>query len=196
MCTAPNKEMKLTSVECIGRSQLISGVRRTVAGVTMLTTLLLLTAAVGSAEASRTRPVTQADTVLAVYARDWGLDSFQSAKLILAAWPDGYVVWSQDRVHGGPPYKAGVIDRRLLIGGLSRAVRDGVFADKTLGNPCFGPDAKFTTIFLRYSGKQLQMDSWHEVSEQDGKLFASSCALTSLSGPRLEAMRKEPPQYL
>jgi hypothetical protein len=75
-------------------------------------------------------------------------------------------------------------------------VRDGVFADNNLANPHFGPDAQFTTILLRYSGKQLRMNSWHEVSEQDGRLFAGSGGLTALSEPRLNALRKEPPQYL
>ena len=164
----------------------------------MMTVLLVvLVGAVSYASAaSPSRPVTEADTVLAVYTQDWGLGSSQGTKLILAAWPDGYVVWSQDRIEGGPPYFAGSVAPRLLSGGLSRAVRDGVFADKSLGNPCFGPDAKFTTILLRQSGKQLRMDSWHEVSEQSGKLFASSCALTALSRPRLEAMREEPPRFL
>ena len=163
----------------------------------MLTALLVVLAgALSNAAASRTRPVTEADTVLAVYTQDWGLGSYQGPRLIIAAWPDGYVVWSQDRIEGGPPYLAGTVDPRLLSAGLSSAVRDGVFADKSLANPCFGPDSKFTTILLRYSGKQLRMDSWHEVSEQSGKLFASSCALTALSRPRLEAMREESPRYL
>jgi hypothetical protein len=140
--------------------------------------------------------LTDADTVVAVLAQDWGLESPQRARLILAAWPDGYVVWSQDRIAGGPPYLAGKVAPGLLSAGLERAARDGVFADKSLGNPCFGPDSKFTTILLRHSGKQLRMDSWHEGSEHSGKLFARSCALTPLSEPRLEAMRKEPPLYL
>jgi hypothetical protein len=190
--------MKLTSVERIGRSQLIPGVRRTLAGVTMIAALLLVLAGALSdaAAASRTRPVTAADTVLAVYTQDWGLGSHQGPRLIISAWSDGYVVWSQDRVQGGPPYLAGSVDPHLLSAGLSAAVRDGVFADKSLANPCFGPDSKFTTILLRHSGKQLRMDSWHEVAEHSGKVFAASCGLTALSRPRLEAMREEPPRYL
>jgi hypothetical protein len=165
---------------------------------TMLTLLLVVLAGSVSntAPAPRPRPLSQADTVLAVVAQDRGLDSLSTARLIFAAWPDGYVVWSQDRIAGGAPYWAGTLDPGLLAAGLQRAVRDGVFADKSLGDPCFGPDSKFTTILLRHSGKQLRMDSWHEVSEHGGKLFASSCALTALWGPRLEAMRREPPRYL
>ena len=41
------------------------------------------------------------------------------------------------------------------------------------------------------------MDSWHESAEAEGRLFASSCALTALSGRRrLEVLKREPAEYL
>src|SRR5437764_3969488 len=44
------------------------------------------------------RPITEADSVLAVYHQDWGLFSRGTPAIILAIWPDGHAVWSEDRL--------------------------------------------------------------------------------------------------
>jgi hypothetical protein len=51
-----------------------------------------------------TRPITDADSVVAIYREDWGLLSSGSPAIILAAWPDGHIIWSGDHVKGGVPY--------------------------------------------------------------------------------------------
>ncbi len=144
------------------------------------------------------RPIEQADSVLAIYPEDWGLGSRgRVPALILAIWPDGHIVWSKDRLKGGAPYYAGQVDPENVSSLLSRLEQDGVFADKTLNDTHFGPDSHFTTLLVRTGKKQLRMQSWHEVFEVNGKTVVGSHGVSGLSGQRrLEALRKEPADYL
>lgn len=57
------------------------------------------------------RRLTEAESVLAIYAEDWGLASDGTPKLILALWPDGRLVWSSDQMAGGPPYSGRWVPR-------------------------------------------------------------------------------------
>jgi hypothetical protein len=142
--------------------------------------------------AGNPRPISEAENVVAIYTQDRGLASAGSAGLILAAWSDGRVVWSEDRVQGGPPYLAGQLAPGRVAAVLDRVERDGAFDDKRLAQACFGPDAKYTTILVRKGARQLKMESWHEWAEAGGRLVSRSCALSALSGEkRLQAVRKE-----
>jgi hypothetical protein len=99
------------------------------------------------------RPISNAESVLAVYRQDWGLFSGGKPAIIFAAWPDGFVVWSGDRLKGGPPYRAAHIDPRRVTALLSRFDKDGLFADERLNDAKIGPDSQFTTLFIK-SGKK------------------------------------------
>jgi len=165
-----------------------------------MTALMLLgwLAGIGSAASpANPRPITGADSVVAVYTQDWGRVSAGPLHIIVVAWPDGHVVWSEDRIRGGPPYLAGQVPPARVTAVLERVERDGVFHDKRLAQACFGPDSQFTTILVKKATRQLQMDSWHELAEAGGGVVAHSCALTPLSNERrLEMVRKESPEYL
>src|SRR6266446_2223171 len=130
------------------------------------------------------KPVTNADTIIAVYTEDWGLASSGEPKLVLAIWADGHTVWSEDRVHGGAPYRSGQIDRKKLSSLLGRFEREGVFTDKKLSRVNRGPDWRFTAILLKSGKKRLKMQSWHELFEATGKLMATDHGLEML-GDRL-----------
>jgi hypothetical protein len=150
-----------------------------------------------SASPASPRPITQADGVVAIYVQDWGRASDAMTKVVLVAWPDGYIVWSEDRIEGGAPYRAGRVSPVRVSVVLERIERDGAFGDKRLAQPCFGPDSRFTTILVKKAGRQLKMDSWHELAEAGGRVVARSCALTPLSSERrLDVLRKEPAEYL
>jgi hypothetical protein len=117
--------------------------------------------------------------------------------VIVVAWPDGEVLWSEDRLGGGPPYSIGHVSPERVRGVLDRAQEDGALDDVTLARPCFGPDTRYTTILFKRGRRQLRMASWHELAEAAGTLVARSCALTALSGERrLEVLRREPSEAL
>jgi len=166
---------------------------------------LLLGLLSAGASGASVRPITQAEDVLAIYVEDWGLAlpppghplASTRTKLVLAAWGDGYVVWSRSQLQGGPPYCAGEVEPTRLLAVLVRAKEDGIFRDESLGQGRFGPDSKFTAIFLKAGKQQLLMRSWHELYEQAGKVVARSGGLTSLEGSdRLGVLRREPAEYL
>jgi hypothetical protein len=159
--------------------------------------LLLIACRVSGAE-TVLRPITDADGVLAVYTEDWGLGSSSlQPRLTLAVWKDGYVVWSEDRLHGGAPYHAGRIDPKRLDSTLSDLERDGLFAEKSLARSNFGPDSSFTTILIRSGKKKIEMRSWHELYESEGKVVAAVHGLTGLGNQSLfQALKEQPSDYL
>jgi hypothetical protein len=158
---------------------------------------LALTALIVGPRPPGDRPITAAEEVVAIYV-DQGLrPSGGGPKLVLAAWGDGQVVWSQNAVEGGAPYFAGQVPPARVAEALERVTRDGAFADETLGHVRYGPDAGYTTILLKHGGHRLEMSSWHELYEEAGKLVAGASGLRPLEGrDRLAALRAEPAEYL
>jgi hypothetical protein len=143
------------------------------------------------------RPISDAESVLAVYRQDWGLASSGKPAIILAAWPDGLIVWSDDRLRGGPPYRAGHVDPRRVKALLTAFDQDGLFADERLNDGHFGPDSQFTTVFVKSGKKQVEMRSWHELYEEGGGLVVDHHGVSFLDGRhKLDVLRKAPADYL
>ena len=142
------------------------------------------------------RSITSADTtVLAVYTEGW--TSGQPRRLIQAIWKDGYIAWSGDRLEGGAPYYEGRIDPKRLDSLLAKLEHDGLFAEKSLAKPRFGPDSPFTTILIRFGDSQIELRSWHELYESGGKAVGATSGLSGLNGRRLfEALKEQPSDYL
>lgn len=152
--------------------------------------LLLALSLRGFAAEPAKRPITDADAVLAIYTEDWGLGSSSGPQLILSIWGDGYIVWSEDRLKGGAPYHAGRIEAKKIDQLLSRLERDGIFDEKSLADPHFGPDSTFTVIQIRRGKKQIEMRSWHELAESHEGTFAPA-EIRSLEGQQLFAALKK-----
>jgi hypothetical protein len=142
------------------------------------------------------RPISEAESILAVYREDLGRASRGTA-IILAIWPDGFIVWSSDRVMGGPPYHAGHIDPKRVTTLLSRFDKDGLFAHERLNQSHFGPDSQFNTLFIKSGKKQVKMCSWHEIMEESDELVADQHGASVLGGDRrLDVLGREPADYL
>lgn len=142
-----------------------------------------------------TRPISEAETVLAIYIENWSLESAGETELILAAWEDGQILWSEDSLAGGAPYRSATIDPDELTRLLSELEGDGLFELEELGRARFGPDAVHTTMLLRWKGKELRMRSWHERMEARGAI-AKNTGVFSSDEPRLTALSEEPSDYL
>jgi hypothetical protein len=143
------------------------------------------------------RPISDAESVLAVYREGLGLVSSGEPAIILAAWPDGYIVWSGDRLKGGPPYRAGHIDPRRVAALLARFDQDGLFADERLNASHSGPDSQFITVFIKSGRKQVGMSSWHELFEEGGRAVVDHNGVSHLGGRhKLDVLRKAPADYL
>lgn len=143
------------------------------------------------------RPISEANSVLAVYVEDHGLrPSAGGPAIILLAWTDGRIIWSTDRVNGGGPYRTGALTQKKLqtrSGGFEQA---GLFADEKLNQAYFGPDSSFTTVHIKFGEKQLKMRSWHELFEESGTHVADP-GVSALNGRRrLDVLRSSPVDYL
>jgi hypothetical protein len=124
------------------------------------------------------------------------VDSAQALRLIVAAWPDGRVIWSTDPVEGGPPYRSGRTDPAAIARLLDRLEKQGLFANGGLKWLNYGPDASFTAIAIDHAGAKVRMESWHERAESTGKLVATAGGLGALIGRSLsDVLAEQPPEY-
>ena len=143
-----------------------------------------------------TRPISDAESVLAVYREVWGRASSDTTAIIFAAWPDGFIVWSDDHLDGGPPYRSGRVDPRKVTALLTRFDQDGLFAHERLNNEHCGPHLPFTTVFIKSNNKHVMMRSWHELMEGSNEWVCDQDGETVLDGRhRLDVLRKAPPEY-
>jgi hypothetical protein len=144
------------------------------------------------------RPITEADSVIALYWDDWGHFASEGRRIILAAWPDGYIIWSGDRLKGGAPYFAGQIEPKKFATLLARFDKDGLFADEKLTHLDRAIHSQFITVFIKSGKKKVEMQSCHELMEGAYDVVADQRGVTSdLEGRRrLDVLRKAPADYL
>lgn len=83
-------------------------------------------------------------------------------KLIIGIWMDGAIVWSDNQLSGGAPFKYGTIPPERILAAINRLVRIGLFEHPDLARKRFGPHSQFTTIVIREGENELKMRSSHE----------------------------------
>ncbi|HXV63050.1 MAG TPA: hypothetical protein VEK15_20285 [Vicinamibacteria bacterium] len=143
------------------------------------------------------RPITNADTVLAIYTKNFGLQSPGTTQLVVAAWGDGRIVWSDDPLEGGPPYRTAAFPSAQLETLLARLDEDGIFDIEELAHPQFGSDSPFTSILVKLGAKRLELRSWHELHEKGSQAIATSRGIVAREGRRrLDVLRSDTPEYL
>ena len=117
-------------------------------------------------------------------------------KIILAVWPDGMVVWSDDPVEGGGPYRLAVIDPELLGQSLTRLREQGLIRKKPRCEFNIGPSSSHTAIAISCGNDRVDMRSWHELMEQNPGLVATSDGVVPLGGrDRQRVLAREPKHY-
>lgn len=144
------------------------------------------------------KAITDADAVLAIYNEDWGLASVGEPQLIFCLWEDGTVVWSEDQLKGGAPFKTAKLPPEALSKTLKRFDDRGAFDLPVKNRSHWGPDSRFTKIVVRGTGIQFELESWHELSEAGGKAIADAHGLRGLeAGEKLiPALATQPAEYL
>jgi hypothetical protein len=153
--------------------------------------------AIGSAEEPKpvVRPISEADTVLAVYYQDWTRGSPRPDGLILAIWPDGHIVWSGDRVRGGPPYRQAEVDPKKVSALVGKFDTDGLFDDDKWNVGYWDPHADFLTVLVKSGKKKVSMCSDHEAAQANG-FDVLHWKLPKRLDRRLEILREAPKDYL
>ena len=143
------------------------------------------------------RPISLAKGVIAIWFVDAGLvPQRQGPQLILAAWPDGRVVWSNDRVKGGTPYRQGQIDPKQITGLLKRFERDGLFVEKSVNQGKITIDGHFVTILVRNGNHKVELMSSHDVGEAPEPDGDKQKDAPVVRERRLNVIRELPPDEL
>lgn len=145
------------------------------------------------------RFITTSDNVLAIFTNSYGtgLDSEDYLRFVIVIWGDGTVIWSSDFVEGGGPYRLARIDPGKVTEVFTRLSHRGSFENPQLMDRRWGPDSAYSVILFRTDGKELQMESWHELEEDVGAGIARHNGASPLNEKKLwTELQDEPASYL
>ncbi len=154
----------------------------------------------GAIEASE-RSIPDGRPVITIYSDSLGkgrvpCDPYQSKQAVALIWADGAILWSDDRLNGGMPYRVSRVHPDAVSKLLGDVESTGVFRDKDFRRSYLGPDAEFMGIRLRNGDRTVEMQSWHECFEERENLVATVGGITILNGrTREEVLADQPEDY-
>lgn len=98
---------------------------------------------------------------------------------IVLLWDDGRVLWSENALTGGAPYRTGFVPPARAAALTERFKGHD---PALLTKESFGPDGSYASLILRLTaGRYAQMKSWHPRGP-DAKTIATSRGLESRDG--------------
>ena len=112
-------------------------------------------------------------------------------RLIVAVWPDGTVIWSDNRATGGKPYYIGRIPNELVTKLLASLKEVGLF--DLPGGARFGPDASYTVIAADADGKRQWLGSWHDPPTTRPRVHVGEGGMSALAPA--QPRPKHSPEY-
>jgi len=143
----------------------------------LLSVLSLVLLALASCALSPVHAESDASPAIAVSIDSHGPTTHQALTII---WPDGTIVWSKDQEKGGPPYLTAKIDPAKTTALLDKLEKDGVFKKTSDDLVHLGPDASYHRIdLLRGKQEYTYLASWHELSERNPNVIATSHGIQS-----------------
>jgi len=112
---------------------------------------------------------------------------------VLVAWGDGVLVWSDNRLHGGPPYRVARVDPADIARTAAEMARAGRWVDEWR----FGPDARWTRMTVHVGTERIiDVGSWHDIIEAVPGLVATATGIETLDGRSpAELLARQPPDY-
>lgn len=115
-------------------------------------------------------PVSTAKSILSIYVLEGWVWNPRGPQLVLAAWDNGRVIWSENRVTGGAPYWTSQIDQKRITELFTRICNEGFFDERELNCLRVPYDSGSTVLLARTGKKQIRMRSAHETYPNDGHL--------------------------
>lgn len=156
--------------------------------------LVFIMSARANGQPHGTRPITESDGVIAIYR---SRVTPATPPIIFAAWSDGFAIWSDDHLEGGPPYSSGWCSKDAISNLLRRLESEGLFKIRELNRGHYGPNSSYTTILVRSGKDEVKMSSWHDMAEAGGKLVATAEGIRPLEERTLlEVLSTDSKDYL
>jgi hypothetical protein len=113
---------------------------------------------------------------------DWQL----YPRIIMAVWPDGKIIWSEDPAKGGLPFRVSRIEPAKTQALLTKFEKQSVFQKDEFRHSWFGPDSTYHSIWLSTGAKHIRVESWHELLETNPNLVVTNGGVASLEGRKRE----------
>jgi hypothetical protein len=109
-------------------------------------------------------------------------------RILMAVWPDGRIVWSEDQKKGGPPFRTATVKAASLEENLAKFEKAAVFEKekKSFRHSWYGPDSTYHSIWLCRGDKHTRIETWHELFEANPNLVVINGGITSLNGRKRE----------
>ena len=115
------------------------------------------------------------------------------AKLIVAVWDNGTMLWSTNTIYGGTPYFYGKTS--VNVSTVLDSFQGNGYLSGEHPKSNFGPSSSFIRMFVSSGTNTLFTGSWHEGFEQNLNLVALP-GITSLNGRnREDVLKTTPPEW-
>ena len=156
-----------------------------------------LTATITStAVAEEARSLKSEECIASVFFHDTPYSNRPGTHLVLAIWEDGAVVYSTERVEGGPPFFTGKVnpeDVKQLVEKLSYS---GVFSDDFPDRFKVVHHYPYTEIRLTEGSTVRSLASFHEVTEEAKGLATDAGIRIGNHGAKVTELASSPQEYL
>lgn len=113
------------------------------------------------------------------------------ALLTLAVWEDGRVVFAREPA-GTTEHREGRVSAKAVTRCLKRLREAGVFEFPYENSAHYGPDSEFVVLYARNGEDEIELKSWHEIFERDGRHVVNSHGVHSHQGRERESLLDPP----
>jgi len=119
-----------------------------------------------------------------------------SLKVILLVWGDGRLLWSKDRLFGGPPYFEGKIEKEQIVSLAKKLGQEKLLDPAAIRRQYMYADSKHVFMFLAKGVQAMTMVSGHPLVERDGEYIETPDGGQKLEGKTLSAaLAEQPAEY-
>lgn len=118
----------------------------------------------------------------------------ETQRLIMAAWSDGTLVWSEDEQEGGPPFMLATVAADAVALAITEVADKCELLGEDVRNA--GVHFPFQVIHVRTANRSYDLESWHELAERTPNVIATDEGLGWYTAQsRIAVLRATPLTY-